>query len=213
VVTCRVVDPERLARRIDFSIDLTTGRYLKDPIEFVIFNQVNSTAGYENADTAWLVGGEVELRLGFGRFHEKLRKFFFVGNVALMKSQTNLPQGIGISGRFQRQLFNQSPYVTNLSLRFDDPDSGVAVALVYNAYGKRIVEAGSAAADIIFPDVFELPQHLLDLVVSWKPTPHVKIGFKWKNIAFARKRFEQGGELVLNQNRGTTFSIGAEYIY
>ena len=188
-------------------------KWFDKPIEFVIFNQVNSTAGFENADTAWLVGGEVELRLGFGRFHEKLRKLFFVGNVALMKSQTNLPQGIGISGRFQRGLFNQSPYVTNLSLRFDDPDSGVVVALVYNAFGKRIVEAGSAAADIIFPDVFELPQHLLDLVVSWKPTPHVKIGFKWKNIAFARKRFEQGGELVLNQNRGTTFSIGAEYIY
>ena len=42
---------------------------------------------------------------------------------------------------------------------------------------------------------------------------HVKLGFKWKNIAFAKTRYKQGDELVLLENRGTTFSIGAEYIY
>lgn len=188
-------------------------KWFDKPIEFVIRNQVNSTAGFENAETAWLVGGEFELRFGFGRLHEKLSKLFFLGNVAVMASQTTLPADQGISGRLQRRLFNQSPFVTNLSLRFDDPDSGVVVGLVYNAFGKRIVEAGSAAGDFIIPDVFELPQHLLDFIVTWKPTPHVKIGLKWKNIAFARKRFEQGGNLVLLSNRGTTVSIGAEYIY
>lgn len=188
-------------------------KWFDKPIEFVIRNQVNSTAGFENAETAWLVGGEFELRFGFGRLHEKLSKLFFLGNVAVMASQTTLPGDQGISGRLQRRLFNQSPFVTNLSLRFDDPDSGVVVGLVYNAFGKRIVEAGSAAGDFIIPDVFELPQHLLDFIVTWKPTPHVKIGLKWKNIAFARKRFEQGGNLVLLSNRGTTVSIGAEYIY
>jgi hypothetical protein len=188
-------------------------KWFDQPIEFVIFNQVNSTAGFKNAKSAWLVGGEVELRLGFGRFHEKLDRFFFLGNVAVMGSQTNLPQDQGISGRLQRRLFNQSPFVTNLSLRFDDPDAGVMVGLVYNAFGSRIVEAGSAAGDFIIPDVYELPQHLLDFIVTWKPTPHVKLGLKWKNIAFAKQRYEQGGTLVLLENYGTTVSIGAEYIY
>jgi hypothetical protein len=188
-------------------------KWFNKPIEFVIFNQVNSTAGFKNADAAWLVGGEVELRLGFERFHEKLDRLFFVGNVAVMGSQTTLPAGQGISGRLQRRLFNQSPFVTNLSLRFDDPDAGFMVGLVYNAFGPRIVEAGSAAGDFIIPDVFELPQHLLDFIATWKPTPHVKIGLKWKNIAFARGRYKQGDELVLLTNFGTTVSIGAEYIY
>ncbi len=190
-------------------------KYLDKPIEFIITNQINSTATFENADHAWLVGGELELRLGFGLLHEKLEKVFFGGNIALMKSQTTLPSDsdLQISGRLQRALFNQSPFVTNLSLRFDDPDSGVMVGLVYNAFGPRIVEAGSAAGDFVIPDVFEQTQHLLDLVATWKPTPHVKIGFKWKNIAFARKRFKQGDEEVLLVNRGTTVSIGAEYIY
>jgi hypothetical protein len=87
------------------------------------------------------------------------------------------------------------------------------VGLVYNAFGDRIVEVGGSGGDFIFPDVFEKAQHLLDLVATWKPTPHLKVGFKWKNIAFAKKRFQQGNELVLVENRGTSFSIGAEYIY
>ncbi len=188
-------------------------KYLDNPIEFVIQNQVNSTATFQNADRAWLAGGEVELRIGFERFHEKLDTLFFTGNVAFMQSKTFLPAGQGISGRLERALFNQSPFVTNLSLRFDDPDSGVLVAVVYNAFGPRIVEAGSAAGNFIIPDVFEQAQHLLDLVVSWQPTDHVKLGFKWRNIAFAKEQYKQGDELVLLENRGTTVSIGAEYIY
>jgi hypothetical protein len=190
-------------------------KYFNAPIEFVIFNQTNSAAGFANAETAWLVGGEVELRFGFGRLHEKLQKVFFTGNVAFMASETTLPSDPdqGISGNLTRPLFNQSPFVTNLSLRFDDPDSRVMVGVVYNAFGKRIVEAGGSAGSIILPDVFELPQHVLDFIATYQPSTHVKVGLKWKNIAFAKKRYQQGGELVLLQNFGTTVSISAEYIY
>jgi hypothetical protein len=190
------------------------GKYFVKPIEFVITSQVNGNAGYRNADTAWLAGGEIELRLGFAHLHEKLEKFYFLGNVAVMASQTTLPEGQGISGRLQRRLFNQSPFVTNLSLRFDDPDSGVMVGLVYNAFGPRIVEAGGPqGGDVIAPDVFEQTQHILDLIATWQVSPHAKLGFKWKNIAFARRRYKQGNALTFLENRGTTVSISAEYIY
>jgi outer membrane receptor protein involved in Fe transport len=190
------------------------GKYFTDPIEFVILSQVNGNASFRNADSAWLVGGEVELRLGFGRLHEKLDRFYFLGNVAVMGSQTTLPPDQQIAGRLQRRLFKQSPFVTNLSLRFDDPDSGVMVGLVYNAFGPRIVEAGSPqGGDVIAPDVFEQTQHMLDLIATWRVAEHVKVGFKWKNIALARRRYKQGNELTFLENRGTTVSIGAEYIY
>ncbi|MGB5524124.1 MAG: outer membrane beta-barrel protein [Polyangiales bacterium] len=190
------------------------GKYFKNPIEFVILSQVNGNASYRNADSAWLVGGEFELRLGFGRFHDKLERFYFLGNVAVMASQTTLPSDQQIAGRLQRRLFNQSPFVTNLSLRFDDPDAGVMVGLVYNAFGPRIVEAGSPqGGDVIAPDVFEQTQHILDLIATWRVSEHVKLGFKWKNIALARRRYKQGDELTFLENRGTTVSIGAEYIY
>ncbi|MEM7138497.1 MAG: TonB-dependent receptor, partial [Myxococcota bacterium] len=190
------------------------GKTFRDPIEFVITSQVNGGAGFRNAESAWLVGGEIELRLGFANLSEKLDRFFFVGNVAVMGSQTTLPEDSGISGRLQRRLFNQSPFVTNLSLRFDDPDSGVTAGLVYNAFGPRIVEAGGPqGGDVIAPDVFEQTQHLLDFIVSWRVSEHAKLGFKWKNIALARRRYKQGNQLSFLENRGTSVSIGAEYIY
>jgi len=200
--------------RSDLIAATAFGKYFTEPIEFVITSQVNGGAGFRNAVSAWLVGGEVELRLGFGRFHSKLEKFFFLGNVAVMGSQTTLPEDQNISGRLQRRLFGQSPFVTNLSLRFDDPDSGVMVGLVYNSFGPRIVEAGGPqGGDVIAPDVFEQTQHILDLIATWRVSKHAKLGFKWTNIAFARKRFKQGNEITFLENRGTTVSIGAEYIY
>jgi outer membrane receptor protein involved in Fe transport len=190
------------------------GKYFVNPIEFVILSQVNGSASYRNADTAWLVGGEIELRLGFGRLHEKLEKFFFLGNVALMGSKSKLPADQGIGGRLERRLFNQSPFVTNLSLRFDDPDSGVMVGLVYNTFGPRIVEAGSVqGGNVIAPDVFDQTQHLLDLIATWRVSEHAKLGFKWKNIAFAKRRYKQGDEITFVEHRGTSVSISAEYIY
>jgi hypothetical protein len=188
-------------------------KHFQQPIEFVVFSPTNNTAGFANADTAWLAGGEVELRLGFGLFHEKLRKLFFQGNVAVAWSETTLPQDQLNAGRAKRPLFYQSRYVTNMSLRFDDPDSGVMTGLVYNAFGPRLVEVGTTLGNVENPDVIELAQHRLDFIVSYKPTDHVKIGLKWKNITFARKRYQQGDELVLLENFGTSVSIGAEYIY
>jgi outer membrane receptor protein involved in Fe transport len=188
-------------------------KYFRDPIEFVVISQDNSTATYANADKAWLAGGEIELRLGFGTFSEKLEKFYFQGNFAAMASQTTLPSDQRQTGRSQRPLFNQSPYVTNLSLRFDDPDSRVMVGLVYNAFGPRIVEVGTSAGPFNNPDVKDLQQHILDLVLTYQPNDHVKLGFKWQNIAFAKRRYQQGSELVLLENIGTTVSIGAQYIY
>jgi hypothetical protein len=188
-------------------------KQFKDPIEFVVISQDNSTATFANAEKAWLAGGEIELRLGFGLLSEKLEKFYFQGNFAAMASQTTLPSDQAQTGRSKRPLYNQSPYVTNLSLRFDDPDSRVMVGLVYNAFGPRIVEVGTSAGPFNNPDVEDLQQHGLDLVMTWYPSDHVKLGLKWKNIAFARQRYQQGSELVLLENYGTTVSIGAEYVY
>ena len=188
-------------------------KYFKDPIEFVVFSPVNDTAGYQNAEKAWLVGGEFELRYSLGRWTDALRNFYFQGNIALMVSRTTLPEDQTRSGRNKRPLYNQSPYVTNMSLRFDDPDSGVTASLVYNSFGKRIVEVGTSAGDFDFPDVFQQPQHLLDIIVTWMPREHWKLNLRWRNILFETNDFKQGDVLVKREDVGTTVSIGFDYIY
>ena len=191
-------------------------KYFDEPIEFIVESVVNEQATYQNAERAWLYGGELELRLGLGRFTDALQKLYFQGNLALIQSQTTQKPGSTAAVR-QRELYQQSPFVTNASLRFDDPDSGVMVGLVYNAFGPRLIEVGgsSGAGDqgVVNPNVFEQTQHYLDLIASWRATDHLKVGFKWRNIAFTRVRYKQGDEEVLLENLGTSVSIGAEYIY
>ncbi len=187
-------------------------KYFKDPIEFVVLS-ANGDASYQNADKAWLAGGELELRFWLGRITPAFTRLYLQGNVAIMGSQTTLLEDETRTGKNQRRLYNQSPYVTNLSLRFDDPDSGVNVALVYNSFGPRIVEVGISSGDVTFPNVFQQPQHLLDLVASWQPREHWKLNFKWRNILLETNDFKQGNRLVKRENLGMWVSVGFDYMY
>lgn len=73
VVTCRVVDPERLAERIDFSIDLTRGTYLREPIE-----QITQTVTKTAQQLAWDYMAHTEVRgilsNGTEEIRQRLRK-------------------------------------------------------------------------------------------------------------------------------------------
>lgn len=73
VVTCRVVDPERLAQRIDFSIDLSRGTYLRQPIE-----QITQTVTKTAQQLAWDYMAHTEVRgilsNGTEEIRQRLRK-------------------------------------------------------------------------------------------------------------------------------------------
>jgi len=69
VVTCRVVDPERLADRIDFSIDLAKGRYLKQPIE-----QIAQTVTKIAQQLAWDYMAHTEVRGILSNGTEEIRQ-------------------------------------------------------------------------------------------------------------------------------------------
>ena len=69
VVTCRVVDPERLAQRIDFSIDLTRGKYLREPIE-----QITQTVTKTAQQLAWDYMAHTEVRSILSNGTEEIRQ-------------------------------------------------------------------------------------------------------------------------------------------
>ncbi len=192
-----------------------TGFYKQfvDPIEFVIFSAENHTAGYQNSDHAYLYGGELELRSTLGYLSHALRNFYFGGNISVAKSQTTLKSGQAASGARKHALYNQSSYVTNLSLRFDDPASGVMAGLVYNVAGEKLVEVGPSAGGFVYPSVFEQPIHDLDFVTSYAPNDHLKFKLKWKNMLFQNARLKQGNLIVNREELGTSISVGAEYSY
>lgn len=184
------------------------------PIELQIRDPVNFSSRFINADTARAYGAEVEARFSLEHVHPSLKFFSLNGNLALMRSRVYLPDELSGAVRADRPLFNQSPYVTNMSLRFDHPDSGVTASLVYNVYGPRITDVGVRAdSENFFPDIVEQAFHALDFVASYRPNERWALKLKLQNLLFETQDFKQGDETIKTINRGLTATLGLGLTY
>ena len=114
----------------------------------------------------------------------------------------------------ERALFGQAPYVANLSLALDEPDSGLSASLVYNVVGPRIVGVGTrAGAEGILPNIVRDPFHSLDLIVGWRVDEHLRLRVKLRNLLFQEQEYHQGDLLTRRINPGMSGSIGIRYSY
>jgi outer membrane receptor protein involved in Fe transport len=186
-----------------------------NPIE-----RVNASAGsrdlvFDNADGGYNVGGEVEVRASFGMFDDAsnwLDWFSLNANVALVFSRVTLSSDNRAAQPDPvRPMFFQSPYVANLSLSFDHPDSGVVLTLAYNSVGKRIVEVGAVTSGTVSPNIVEQPFHSLDLIGSYEMNDHWKLNLAVRNLLGADRWQTAGGTVVERFNPGTEFGIGVGY--
>ncbi|NLY95819.1 MAG: TonB-dependent receptor, partial [Myxococcales bacterium] len=189
-------------------------KHFDDPIELQIRDPSNFTSRFINADSATAYGAEIEGRVGLERIHPSLKFFSIQGNLALMRSRVTLPDELSGAVRSNRPLFDQSPYVTNLSLRFDLPDAGVSASLVYNVYGPRITDVGVRAdAENFFPDIVERAFHSLDFVASYRPNERWGLKLKVQNLTFSTQEFEQGDVVIRSIDRGLTATLGIGLSY
>jgi hypothetical protein len=189
-----------------------------NPIELQIKDVESGNSVFINADSAWNVGTELELRLGLRRLTPALRWFFLDSNLALIRSRVELPPGESAAVRSSRRLFGQSPYVINTSLRFHHDRRDVTAALVYNVIGPRITDAGVAVPTFdggvrFFPDVEEQPFHSLDFVASAQVWRHVKLKLKVRNILLQHDELRQDDFQVRRRDPGLTVSAGLVVSY
>ena len=153
-----------------------------DPIE-VKYLQTGSGLEYtyQNAELAFNYGIEAEIRktLGSEGFFEKVN---VVLNGAYIKSEINFTNKVTEK---TRPMAGQSPYILNAGIFYSDQDkSRLMVNLLYNVIGKRIHIVGvpqqNTWEDI--PDVYEMPRHLVDFVVSKKIGKYAEIKFSIKDL-------------------------------
>ncbi|MEM9195951.1 MAG: TonB-dependent receptor, partial [Myxococcota bacterium] len=106
-------------------------------------------------------------------------------------------------------LYGQAPYVANLSLRFDEPETGLGATVVYNVVGPRISDVGTRLDEsTILPDIEEQPFHSLDLVASWAMTENFALRLKLRNLLLDTRDFLQGDFLTQRIEPGVSGSIG-----
>ncbi len=120
---------------------------------------------YSNAQSAYLVGAEVELRKNFGFASEKLEGLTFTANLAYIYSRVNLSNVKNNAGdEKKRPMQGQSPYIINLGLSYLHPKYGFGATLLYNQSGQRLYAVGEVGN----PSWYEHWRPLLDLQLSQK---------------------------------------------
>ena len=136
---------------------------------------------YQNAEKAFNYGFEAELRktLSSSGFLEKVS---VVLNGALIKSEINFTDKVTEN---TRPMAGQSPYILNAGIFYSDQEkSRLMVNLLYNVIGKRIYIVGQreqySPEDI--PDLYEMPRHLVDFVVSKKIGKYAELKFSIKDL-------------------------------
>lgn len=179
------------------------------PIEAI--TEVSAVSGtartYANAGRATNRGLEVDARLSLGRAHPALEDLFVAGNAAWIHSRVDLSASGGNDTSDERPLQGQSPWVANLQLGWDDPVSGASVALLYNAFGPRIVDVGQSG----IPDTFELPVHTVDLVALVPLGSGWRLRLKGSDLLDWPVRERTGDRVALERRGGRGASVQVQW--
>jgi Outer membrane protein beta-barrel family/Carboxypeptidase regulatory-like domain/TonB-dependent Receptor Plug Domain len=188
----------------------------KLPIEETIARGGNSgIITYANAESADLIGLEVEGRKNLASFANALRDFTLIANVTGAHSRVELPEG-SLATNASRPLSYQSPFIINLAADYSNADTGTDVRLLYNIFGKRITTVGLGG----LPDIYEQPRGSLDLTVAQKVKKHFEVKLAASNLLRTDAVFSQGatvsdGDANVNRRYTTAsiFTLTGTYTY
>ena len=178
-----------------------------------------STINFINPEQANAYGAEAELRKRLDMV-KALKNFTFQANVSYIYSRVKDP-----SFNLNRPLQGQSPYVINLGLLYDLPETGLTATVLYNRIGERIYLVGDVPQGS--PDVYEAPRSLLDFQLSKKLLKdkgelRLNIGdilnqtqVFYQNVGDQDKRsYQEGTDAVrFSRKYGTTFSMTFNYAF
>jgi outer membrane receptor protein involved in Fe transport len=171
---------------------------------------------FANRPDANVMGIEFEGRKSLGFLDPLLSDFSIGGNFSLIQSEVELtreelfaktPRVPGTAS--SRPLYDQSPYILNLDLSYDNVRSGTAAALIFNVYGPRI-----SIASLNTEDVYEQPAPYLDFVISQRIGRKMSVKFSAKNLLnpLIERTYGKAGSLLYSSfQRGMTFGLSMAY--
>lgn len=173
--------------------------------------------GYSNADKAYTLGAELELRKNLDFIHSSFTNFSMFANLTYIYSKVSL-QG---SSPTTRPLQGQSPYLLNLGLQYNSKQGGWAGSLLYNRIGQRLALVGIDALG--FPDIYERPRDQVDFQLSKKLLKDKgELKLTWADIlnpayyfyenVDTKKAFSGSKDRMFNSyTPGSTITIGFTY--
>lgn len=189
---------------------------LKNAIERKYLDTSASLITFDNRKEGTVYGVEFEARKNLGFLDSNLSVFTVGGNVSLIGSETELTDsefsaksGILPDTERTRQLYDQSPYIINLDLTFDNPSSGTTASLIYNVAGPRIT-----IASLNTEDIFEQPAPILDFIISQRLGRHLSVKFAAKNLLnpMIERTYGEDSDLIYSSyKKGMSFGLSMSY--
>ena len=187
---------------------------LQNAIERIALDNLADNISYANRAEANVMGLELEARKNLDFLEANLRHWSLGGNFSYIQSETSLTEvEFGNKQLYlanpsrTRPLYDQSPYILNFDLGYDNPRSGTTASLILNAAGPRI-----AIASPIAEDIYEKPPLTLDFVLGQKLSRHTTSPppaiCSIQNRANLR---EDSALLYSSYRRGTTFGLSVSH--
>jgi TonB-dependent receptor len=154
---------------------ISVGAFYKriiNPIEFSLntTQQLIRTFNYANEDLATVAGLEMEARkkldfLGKVFLPEVFNHVTFYANLAIIGSRVEYKGLDGLT--YARKLQGQSPYVANLSLFYEHPQSGIVFNTSFNKLGSRIAYIGvDKSVQPFGTDIYEFGRGVWDVQIG-----------------------------------------------
>jgi len=194
-------------------------KHFTHPIEMVSIG-TGSDFSFENAVGATNYGLELEVKKSLETMMG-LRNFSLTMNASYIFSEVNF--GNSMSER-SRPLQGQSPFVVNTSLFYQNDKLGLSSSLMYNVMGKRILVAAELnQGEVVVPDIYEMPRHVLDFSFNKKVGKHMELKLGIKDLLAQNFVTQQTYEYqkdgasksaTLNNktyNLGRTWTVGASW--
>ena len=175
-------------------------KYMEKPIERYLSTDGNIFR--KNNDFAHVAGLELEARISLGRLYLPLTNLTVGGNLSVIYSQVNFTDPVTRVSDPKRALQGQSPYGVNLDVSYHYVPSGSRFSLLYNVFGPRITEVGTAGN----ANVQDEPVHKLDFVYSQKLPARLRFKVAVTNILNSALRQTQNGVEILGYDLGVGFS-------
>lgn len=184
------------------------------PIEIIGTNASGKTRTWKNADNAYTLGLELEIRKNLGFINNFFHPVSFISNLSLIKSEVDLGQKSIAEAELEqkRPLQGQADYIINAGLYYDDYDNGLIASLVYNKVGSKILTVGVDKSG----DIIDKPRDIIDFMISKKIFGDLTLKFAIKDILAQdqetiQKTFLQGDKTADKIKRSSTLSMGFSY--
>ncbi|MGZ3882874.1 MAG: TonB-dependent receptor domain-containing protein, partial [Bacteroidia bacterium] len=199
-----------------------------NPIVQVIFASGDPSFTFQNAQNAWAKGVEIDVRknLGFadGWLNTKVFKSFnIIANVSFIQSRmyNHNPSDFQVP---VSSLQNQSPYLYNGGIYYQNDSTGTQITLLYNVFGDRLAFVGTTdgKGNVQDANIGEKGRKTLDLTISQRIFKNVSLTFGIQNILNTAYRLVQdtnnagkydtgnGDKLVMYYRMGSYYTFGVK---